>query len=75
ATANGVVVDMTYKPTETPLLMLAKSAAPNWAGVMGVEVLLEQGCVQFETWTGHRCPKHVVSKSVGEIFCSCLGGS
>ncbi|KAG1740967.1 hypothetical protein EDB19DRAFT_1707078 [Suillus lakei] len=63
ATANGVVVDMAYKPAETPLLMLAKSAAPKWARVMGVEVLLEQGYVQFETWTGRRCPKHIVTKT------------
>jgi pentafunctional AROM polypeptide len=68
ASANGVVVDMAYKPAETPLLMLAKSAAPKWARVMGVEVLLEQGYIQFETWTGRRCPKHVVSKSVLEKY-------
>ncbi|KAG1787738.1 uncharacterized protein HD556DRAFT_1448421 [Suillus plorans] len=66
ATVNGVVVDMAYKPAETPLLTLAKSAAPNWARVLGVEVLLEQGCAQFETWMGRRCPKHVVLKSVLE---------
>ncbi|KAG0697878.1 EPSP synthase-domain-containing protein [Suillus ampliporus] len=70
ATANGVVVDMAYKPAETPLLMLAKSAAPKWARVMGVEVLLEQGYVQFETWTGRSCPKHVVSKFVLEKYFS-----
>lgn len=68
ATVNGVVVDMAYKPAETPLLTLAKSAAPKWARVMGVEVLLEQGYVQFETWTGRRCPKHIVSKSVLEKY-------
>lgn len=68
AAANGVVVDMAYKPAETPLLRLAKSAAPTWARVMGVEVLLEQGYVQFETWTGRRCPKHVVSKVVLEKY-------
>ncbi|KAG1804281.1 EPSP synthase-domain-containing protein [Suillus variegatus] len=68
ATVNGVVVDMAYKPAETPLLTLAKSAAPNWARVMGVEVLLEQGYAQFETWTGQRCPKHVVSKTVLEKY-------
>lgn len=68
STANGVVVDMAYKPAETPLLKLAKSAAPTWARVMGVEVLLEQGYVQFETWTGRRCPKHVVAKSVLEKY-------
>lgn len=68
AAANGVVVDMAYKPAETPLLRFAKSAAPTWARVMGVEVLLEQGYVQFETWTGRRCPKHVVSKVVLEKY-------
>jgi len=57
-------VDMAYKPAETPLLSLAKSAAPTWARVMGVEVLLEQGYVQFETWTGRRCPKHIIAKRV-----------
>ncbi|KAG2059410.1 hypothetical protein BDR06DRAFT_1017821 [Suillus hirtellus] len=72
ATVNGVVVDMAYKPAETLLLTFAKGAAPNWTGVMGVEVLLEQGCTQFETWMGRKCPKHVVSKSVGDIFRSCL---
>jgi len=64
SSANGVVVDMAYKPAETPLLSLAKSAAPTWARVMGVEVLLEQGYVQFETWTGRRCPKHIIAKRV-----------
>jgi pentafunctional AROM polypeptide len=68
STANGVVVDMAYKPAETPLLKLAQSAAPTWARVMGVEVLLEQGYVQFETWTGRRCPKHVVAKTVLEKY-------
>ncbi|KAG2088165.1 uncharacterized protein F5147DRAFT_789634 [Suillus discolor] len=68
ATVNGAVVDMAYKPAETHLLTLAKSAAPNWARVVGVEVLLEQGYAQFETWMGRRCPKHVVSKSVVEKY-------
>ncbi|KAG1856578.1 hypothetical protein C8R48DRAFT_775980 [Suillus tomentosus] len=68
ATVNGVVVDMAYKPAETPLLTFAKGAALNWARVMEVEVLLEQGCAQFETWMGRRCPKLVVSKSVLETY-------
>ena len=54
---TGVVVDMAYKPAETPLLRLAAETAPGWARVRGVEVLLEQGYVQFETWTGRPCPK------------------
>jgi pentafunctional AROM polypeptide len=43
----GVVVDMAYRPAETPLLRLAKttagaSASRKWSSVMGIEVLLEQ---------------------------------
>ncbi|KAI6044557.1 EPSP synthase-domain-containing protein [Pisolithus marmoratus] len=61
---KGVVVDMAYKPAETPLLTLAKRVAPTWASVPGVEVLLEQGYVQFEHWTGRRCPREVVREKV-----------
>ena len=57
---TGVVVDMAYKPAETPLLLLAKEAAPGWARASGIEVLLEQGFVQFETWTGRVCPREKV---------------
>ncbi|KAH9975271.1 Pentafunctional AroM protein [Lactifluus volemus] len=41
----GVVVDMAYKPAETPLLRLAKTIPTirKWHPVMGIEVLLEQG--------------------------------
>lgn len=59
----AVVVDMAYKPAETPLLQLA-AAAPNWKTVRGLEVLLEQGYVQFELWTGRRCPRRVVGEKV-----------
>jgi pentafunctional AROM polypeptide len=65
----GVVVDMAYRPAETPLLRLAKSAAPEgreWHTVTGIEVLLEQGYKQFELWTGRRCPRGVVAKTVLE---------
>lgn len=64
----GVVVDMAYKPAETPLLALAKSSGKNWATVPGVEVLLEQGYVQFEMWTGRRCPRGVVAKRVWDKY-------
>jgi pentafunctional AROM polypeptide len=61
----GVVVDMAYKPAETPLLRLAKTvAAGKWHSAMGIELLLEQGYRQFELWTGRRCPRCVVSKTV-----------
>ena len=61
---QGVVVDMAYKPAETPLLALAANAAKGWQSVRGVQVLLEQGFMQFYLWTGRRCPRRVVSERV-----------
>ncbi|KAI0319998.1 Pentafunctional AroM protein [Amylostereum chailletii] len=65
--ASGVVVDMAYRPAETPLLRLAKGRA-GWKTVSGVEVLLEQGYRQFELWTGRRCPKGQVAKKVWAFY-------
>jgi pentafunctional AROM polypeptide len=63
----GVVVDMAYRPAETPLLRLAK-AGRKWSSVMGIEVLLEQGYKQFELWTGRKCPRRAVAKTVLEAY-------
>ena len=68
---GGVVVDMAYRPAETPLLKLAKTAASagrKWSPVMGIEVLLEQGYKQFELWTGRKCPRRAVAKTVLEAY-------
>ncbi|KAL5521097.1 hypothetical protein ACEPAG_9019 [Sanghuangporus baumii] len=64
---QGVVVDMAYKPAETPLLSLAASI-PGWKAVRGVDVLLEQGFAQFELWTGRRCPRKEVTKRVWDKY-------
>ncbi|CCM01245.1 uncharacterized protein FIBRA_03294 [Fibroporia radiculosa] len=64
----GVVVDMAYKPAETPLLGLAADVAQKWNRVRGVEVLLEQGFKQFYLWTGRRCPKRAVSERVWNAY-------
>ena len=64
APTGGVVVDMAYKPAETPLLALAKTASSKWQTVKGVEVLLEQGYHQFHLWTGRHAPKNVVAERV-----------
>ncbi|KAF8880512.1 Shikimate dehydrogenase [Infundibulicybe gibba] len=68
----AVVVDMAYKPAETPLLVLAKGAGANWVTVPGLEVLLEQGYVQFELWTGRQCPKGIVASAVKEGYAKSL---
>ena len=61
---SGIVVDMAYKPAETPLLALAKAVGKGWQRVRGVEVLLEQGYCQFELWTGRKAPKKVMAEAV-----------
>jgi len=64
----GVVVDMAYRPAETPLLKLAKEAGGRWALVPGLEVLLQQGYEQFRLWTGRSCPKGLVAIKVREGY-------
>jgi pentafunctional AROM polypeptide len=64
----AVVVDMAYRPAETPLLGLAKAAAGHWMVVPGLEVLLEQGYEQFRLWTGRSCPKSVVATQVWDKY-------
>ncbi|KAI0828504.1 aromatic amino acid family biosynthesis-like protein [Trametes gibbosa] len=68
APTGGVVVDMAYKPAETPLLSLAANVGKNWRTVKGVEVLLEQGYHQFHLWTGRHCPKNVVAERVWKAY-------
>ena len=65
---GGVVIDMAYKPAETPLLVLAKNVGKEWRTVKGVEVLLEQGYRQFHLWTGRHCPKNIVSERVWNVY-------
>ncbi|KAN0059969.1 hypothetical protein ACQY0O_007942 [Thecaphora frezii] len=68
---GGVAIDMSYKPHHTPLLELAKRAnaarvaehgviqakRTAWIAIPGLAILLEQGCHQFERWTGRRAPR------------------
>ena len=68
APTGGVVIDMAYKPAETPLLVLAKNVGTQWRTVKGVEVLLEQGYHQFQLWTGRQCPKNVVAERVWKAY-------
>ncbi|KAF8901182.1 Shikimate dehydrogenase [Gymnopilus junonius] len=64
----AVVVDMAYRPAETPLIRLAKEVERHWAVVPGLEVLLEQGYEQFRLWTGRSCPKSLVAKRVWDRY-------
>jgi pentafunctional AROM polypeptide len=62
---NGLCIDMSYKPAQTPLLNAAK-ASSGWVTVDGVEVLLAQGFEQYRLWTGREAPKERVIQAVVE---------
>lgn len=64
---SGVVVDMAYRPLQTPLLTLA-SQEKGWQVVSGIDVLLEQGFAQFVAWTGRHVPRRHVAEKVWEKY-------
>jgi len=54
--------DMIYRPTETPLLKLAKSAGCR--ATNGLGMLLYQGAAALELWTGQAAPLEVMRKTL-----------
>jgi shikimate 5-dehydrogenase len=53
-----VVFDMVYDPLETRLLREAQTAGCTI--IDGLQMLLAQAAVQFETWTGEKAPLDVM---------------
>lgn len=56
--AAGCVVDLAYGEHETRLVAAARSAGT--AAVDGLEVLVRQGALSFERWTGRPAPLEVM---------------
>ena len=54
------VYDLIYNPSETKLLKAAKDAGCHTANGLGM--LLYQGCLAFEYWTGRKAPADVMRK-------------
>jgi shikimate dehydrogenase len=54
-----VVVDLLYRPRETPLLAAARKARATAYGGLGL--LLHQAGIAFELWTGQPAPLEVMS--------------
>ncbi len=52
--ADLFVYDLIYNPGQTPLLKAAEAAGCRWANGLGM--LLHQGCLAFEYWTGRGAP-------------------
>jgi shikimate dehydrogenase len=62
ASAYGCVVDLAYGERETPLVAAARAAGV--AVVDGLEVLVRQGALSFERWTGTPAPLEAMRAAV-----------
>lgn len=61
-----VVMDLVYNPRETPLLRLAKEKGARI--VEGWKMLLHQGAISFEIWTGKKAPLEAMEKVLQKIL-------
>jgi len=62
---SGAVVDIVYEPRKTKLLRDAEAAGLQTLG--GLEMLLGQGVLAFELWTGGPAPVEVMRRALGEV--------
>ena len=56
---GSLVVDLLYRPSDTPLLRTAREAGASAFGGLGL--LLHQAALSFELWTGRAAPLPVMS--------------
>ncbi|EJP61023.1 pentafunctional AROM polypeptide [Beauveria bassiana ARSEF 2860] len=61
ASSRRVLLDMAYKPRETPAVKIAENA--GWSTIPGLEVLASQGWYQFQLWTGI-CPLYADARQL-----------
>jgi len=61
--ARGLCIDMSYKPRQTPLLMVAQRH-PGWEAVTGIQVLLAQAFDQYRLWTKKEPPTKAMVEAV-----------
>jgi shikimate dehydrogenase len=59
---NQLVCDLVYNPLRTPLLQAARSAGAKT--LSGIGMLLYQGVIAFEIWTGEKAPVAVMKAAL-----------
>ncbi|KAF5646346.1 negative-acting regulatory protein [Fusarium sp. NRRL 25303] len=66
---GGVAIELSYTPLETPLLKQIKSLSDKgWIPVDGLQVLPEQGMMQFELFTTRRAPANLMREEVFRAY-------
>lgn len=64
--SHTTIFDLVYNPPKTKLL---KQAMQSQAAVIsGLEMLIHQGALSFQIWTGHPAPVEVMRKTCQEII-------
>jgi shikimate dehydrogenase len=69
--AGQVVVDIVYRPLETPFLREARTRGAT--GLNGIPMLVHQAAVAFELWTGVSAPVAVMTAAVNRSVTGPLG--
>lgn len=63
--SSMAVCDLIYNPPETPLLKAAKSAGVKFMNGLGM--LIHQGALSFEIWTGLPAPVEIMRKAMMNV--------
>jgi shikimate dehydrogenase len=64
--ANMVVLDVVYNPPQTRLLKEARAAGAITIG--GIDMLVYQGAIAFEKWTGQKAPVDLMRETVLKLL-------
>ena len=64
--AHMTVCDVVFNPVETPFL--ARAAKRGARTVDGLGMLVNQGCINYELWTGEKAPRDIMYTKLKSEF-------
>lgn len=64
---SAIICDLVYTPLETRFMAEAKKRGHPTIGGLGM--LIEQGAIAFEKWTGVKAPRDIMSKAAQDKLC------
>ena len=67
-TGRSIVYDLVYNPIETQFIRDARAAGCE--AISGIEMLIAQGALQFELWTGLNPPMDAMRQAAIEKIAS-----